>query len=220
MAGLAVSATPLKHALLSQLSVFKSDCATELRVRAKAQLVETTDFIESMEAKVSTMSMHVLTPMQLGEPVDTLEDLVRVMQVLHEVESFAVVSDTTPIENMYEMLERMHVNLPREEVSQVQSLHDDCQHLNDTASEVKAHLTGPERSKFERLLDTHAKSLMVATIHLRNSFEDNGPMSENISATEALHRLRRLSALYKDLQLQREVRPDWPPCLTVPHLRY
>lgn len=152
--------------------------------------------------------------------MDSLEDLVQVMQVLHGIEGFLAASDATPIENQYELLVGMKAAVPRDEKQRVESLHQESLALMAQANESRRRLTTEERSRFERLLDVHAKSLMVATIHLRNSFDKGGPMSEGISPVAALHRLRRLKVLYDDLEAQRKVLVHTEAMFSLPETKY
>ena len=182
----------LQYALLAELSESKSWYTNQLRDQAKANLNRITDYIAA-------------TFERFNHPVEGLAELAGVMAVLQELRDFSITLDTLVVEDMYDIMLQMGVTLAREETESIAALHKECELLMERADSLRHELMVVKKSKFERLLDTEVKTFMVATIHLRNTFESSGPLSTTIAGTEAVHRLRRLEGVFRKLEQEQKV---------------
>ena len=109
------------------------------------------------------------------------------------------------IEEYYELLAKLQVRVPKSELESVSTLFARCDRFSKEVPAVCHQLMTEQRSKFEQLLDTQLKDLMVASIHLRDSFDDQGPIDPNISAAEASQRLKEIESRFLELVGQKKV---------------
>ena len=182
----------LKDAVLAELSERRSWYTNQLREQAKGNLSRIIDYVDE-------------TFKQFENPVETLNELASVMGVLQALGEFSITLETLVVEDMYEIMRQMGVLLAREETEAISKLHSTCEALMERAAALRMDLMVTKRPKFERLLDTQLKTFMVATIHLRNTFESSGPLAKDIAGPEAVHRLRRLKTVFNELESERKV---------------
>jgi len=182
----------LQDAVLAELSEHRSWYTNQLREQAKGNLSRIIDYVDE-------------TFKQFENPVETLNELASVMAVLQALGEFSITLETLVVEDMYEIMRQMGVLLAREETEAIAKLHSTCEALMERAAALRLDLMVTKRPKFERLLDTQLKTFMVATIHLRNTFESSGPLAKDIAGPEAVHRLRRLKTVFNELELERKV---------------
>jgi len=182
----------LQDAVLAELSERRSWYTNRLREQAKGNLSRIIDYVDE-------------TFKQFENPVETLNELASVMGVLQALGEFSITLETLVVEDMYEIMRQMGVLLAREETEAISKLHSTCEALMERAAALRMDLMVTKRPKFERLLDTQLKTFMVATIHLRNTFESSGPLAKDIAGPEAVHRLRRLKTVFNELESERKV---------------
>ena len=187
-----LQAKALQHALLAETYKEKNNFACQLRESAKSSLQHITEYVEGTHEKLKTT-------------VDTLEQLASVIAILRDLGEFSIDLDTIAVEDMYEILLGAGVNLARTETESISKLRAKCDRLTSFATARKQELTIEKRKRFERLLDTEVKAFMVATIHLRNTFDLSGPKADGITGYEASQRLRRLEKLFAELEAQCEI---------------
>ena len=181
----------LKLALLAEATAWKAEHAAALHRAATEELSRNCDVVQELRQ-------------QMDSDIDSLDDLRVMIEVLESVDQHSQDLDVSSLERVFEVLREIGLTLPRQEVHALQELKQQCADITATAQRVRQELTTTRRPEFERLLDTQAKALMVATIHLRNSFDNSGPTIEGITPQEALMRLRRLSSLHRQLEEERQ----------------
>ena len=128
--------------------------------------------------------------------------------ILDEVEhrSFVPLS-FSDIEQLYELLDLLSARVPREELESVSTLFTRCNEFQKDVPALCHRLMTEQRKSFEQLLDTQLKNLLVSSIHLRDAFEENGPLNPDLSAKEATLRLRDVEKSFKARCEQQQVRP-------------
>eukprot|EP00049_Salpingoeca_infusionum_P010521 m.181684 g.181684 ORF g.181684 m.181684 type:complete len:5518 (-) comp14663_c1_seq3:1709-18262(-) len=178
-------------ALHAEANAWKAENASGLYTQAADELQRISSVVDGLKQ-------------QLNQEINTLEDLQRMIQVLQDIDSHSEAFDIPSLEHMFEVLQEIGLTLPRQELAALSALKEECEQVALQARQLRTQLTTTRRPEFERLLDSQTKSLLVATIHLRNSFDHSGPMIEGISPSEALLRLRRLTELFKDLAVERD----------------
>ncbi|EGD79261.1 hypothetical protein PTSG_09985 [Salpingoeca rosetta] len=181
----------LKLALLAEATAWKAEHAAALHRAASFELERIASVVKGLRE-------------QMDSEIESLDDLRVMIEVLGSVDQHSQDLDASALERVFEVLHEIGLTLPRHEVQALRELKEQCLDITDTARRVTHDLTTTRRPEFERLLDTQAKALMVATIHLRNSFDNSGPTIEGITPQEALMRLRRLTSLHQQLEDERK----------------
>lgn len=198
---------PMRLALAAEANAWKAECAAGLYSEASQELRRVGQVARELRAK-------------MNQQIETLEDLQRMVDVLHTTDVHSQDLDTSALEDMYSVLQEIGLSLPREETAALESLQRECMELRELTVRVRHDLTKTRRPEFERLLDTQAKSLMVASIHLRNSFNTSGPTIKEITPSESLLRLRRLQELHLHLAKERKTLAAAEALLTLPLTLY
>lgn len=198
---------PMRLALTAEANTWKAECAAGLYSEAAQELNRLSMVAKELRGKII-------------QDVQTLEDLQRMVDVLHTTDSYSQDLDTSALEDMYSVLQEIGLTLPREEMAAMEALQQECAELRELTIRVREDLTKTRRAEFERLLDTQAKSLMVAAIHLRNSFNSSGPTIKGTHPSEALLRLRRLQELHQHLATERQTLAAVEALLMLPVMQY
>lgn len=126
--------------------------------------------------------------------------------ILDEVEhrSFVPLS-FSDIEQFYDLLDEMHARVPKGELSRVATLFQRCDTFQKEVPALCHQLMTEQRKSFEQLLDTQLKNLIVSSIHLRDAFEENGPLNPELTSKEANLRLRDVERTYNSRREQQKV---------------
>ena len=136
-------------------------------------------------------------------------------QILDEVEhrSFVPLS-FSDIEQYYDMLSLLGARIPNAELESVSTLFQRCDVFQKEVPALCHQLMTEQRKSFEQLLDTQLKTLLVSSIHLRDAFEEDGPLNPDLSAKEATLRLRDVEKSYRARCEQQNVchRSNFSPC--------
>ncbi len=126
--------------------------------------------------------------------------------ILDEVENLTFVPlNFSDIEHLYELLRILEVRLSKEELDSVSTLFVRCDRFSKEIPALCHQLMTEQRKSFEQLLDTQLKNLLVSSIHLRDMFEENGPLVATLNAREAATRLRDAEIAYRERCAQRDV---------------
>lgn len=157
----------------------------------------------------------------LVSPVETLDQLAAILQLLHTITDTQCIVDQLylPVEQLYTLLRYVRVgvlltalistlychvtyapppreydrHLPRTEVQQVDTLRDDWLTLTQLAEDTRQRLLGEQRTLWEREVDKKVKAFVVMTIQFRNSFDTEGPLVPGLTPNEAVVRLGETS---------------------------
>ncbi|EDQ92908.1 uncharacterized protein MONBRDRAFT_22149 [Monosiga brevicollis MX1] len=201
---LVLDCRPIKFALRSEYNQWKVAGAARLHTEVREQLQQ------AEEAAVRLRS-------KLEQEVTSLIDLQGMIDVLQaQGDAFAEEVNLVPIEEAYKILHLIGLELSDAEVKRLSDLRTQQANLDQLSHQVRYHLTKERKPEFERQIDGHVKTLMVASIHLRNSFDASGPLVKGISADEALVRLQRFEELYDKLAEEQRLLATVQNLLSIP----
>lgn len=146
---LSLESTPLKHALRAEASNWKGQFAKNIHKQAAENLKVFDAYVRD-------------TTMKLSRSVDDLEDVRTIMFVLRDVrEREAEIDNTiTPIEEMYALLNRYEVRVPKEELAMVSDLRYSWKKLRKLAMDVSDTLTRMQVG-FKRTLIREVKAFVI-----------------------------------------------------------
>ena len=185
---LSLETQPLKYSLKASAANWKTRYATNLHVQAKEQLAAIMEYINS-------------TRVALGHDINDLEDVRVVMNTLKEIREKESEIDLQfgPVEEMYSLLNKYEVRVPKEEVDMVAELRYSWKKMRTHSTQVTEKL-GKLQVGFKRDLVRGVKTFVGNVEVFRVDFEANGPMVPGIAPMEAVDRLKKYENLFADFK--------------------
>eukprot|EP00741_Cyanophora_paradoxa_P017811 tig00021017_g17202.t1 len=182
---LSLETAALKNSLRAEATAWKAQYAKNLHSQAKEDLEAFMEYIKE-------------TQMKLGRQIQDLEDVRIVMGILKEVRERESEIDMQvgPIEEMYQLLHKYEVRVPKEEVDMVSDLRYAWKKLRKQAADVSETLSQLQAG-FKRDLVKSVKVFVTDVILFRNDYDANGPMVAGLAPNDAMERLRKFMALYE-----------------------
>ena len=182
---LSLETKPLKHALKASAAKWKTRYATNLHGQAKSQLESISQYI-------------IDTGKKLKRQIVDLEDVRSVMNTLAEVRDKESEIDLQfgPVEEMYSLLAKYQVRVPKEEVDMVSELRYNWKRMRTEATKAGEALSKLQ-SGFKRDLSRGVKNFLNEVTMFRSDWEMNGPMVTGISPDEAVERLRKFETAFE-----------------------
>eukprot|EP00960_Hanusia_phi_P052484 761485-Hanusia_phi.AAC.3 len=176
----------LKYSLIAETLAWKSMFARKLHARAK----------QEMDALVEFMDTNVEW---LSKEVSDIEDVGMSLQWLRDLQSKEsdVEEQIVPIENMYNILTKHEVRIPKEEAETLMSLRKMWQRAVDLGRERSSRLSSLQAG-FRRDIVKSVKSFSLEVIQFCNDYDMNGPMLAGLANAEAMERLKKYQVLYSD----------------------
>lgn len=107
----------------------------------------------------------------------------------------------SPIENMYYILRRYNVRLPKEETDMlfnIRPMWKDLLVLGQIRSSKLSHL----QAGFRREVVRNVKSFSLEVMQFCNDFDMNGPMVAGLMPVEAQERLKKYSQIFEGKRLR------------------
>lgn len=175
---------PLKYSLKSEAASWKGQFAKNLQKKGSDDL------------KAFTLYMRE-TSLKLNHKIEDLEDVRTIMGVLKEVRDKEASIDEVinPIEDMYALLMRYEVRVPKEETDMVSDLRYSWKKLKKLSMDVSDTLSRLQVG-FKRDLISQVKVFVQDVVAFRADWEKNGPMVPGLSPMEAYERLRKFQQLF------------------------
>ena len=185
---LSLETQPLKFALKHSAANWKTRYATNLHVQAKEQLATIMEYINT-------------TRVNLGHDINDLEDVRVVMATLKEIREKESEIDLQfgPVEEMYSLLNKYEVRVPKEEVDMVAELRYSWRKMRTQSTQVTEKLSKLQVN-FKRDLVRSVKTFVGNVDTFRMEFDANGPMVEGIAPMEAVDRLKKYENLFADFK--------------------
>jgi len=182
---LSLESTPLKQALRSEAANWKAQFAKNIHKQAAEDLKVFDGYVRD-------------TTMKLSRSVDDLEDVRTIMFVLREVREKEAQIDfiITPIEEMYALLNRYEVRVPKEELATVSDLRYSWKKLRKLAMDVSDTLTRMQVG-FKRTLIREVKAFVIDAQNFRRDWEAHGPMVPGLDPMEAVDRLKKFQQMFE-----------------------
>eukprot|EP00887_Chlorella_sp_A99_P001633 scaffold8.g1633.t1 len=198
---LSLETQPLKHSLRAEAAAWKAQFANNLHKKGADDLK-----VESGRGEGQRMSggekafdqyLHDATA-RLGRKIEDLEDVRAVMDTLREVREMEANIDRLvgPIEELYALLIRYEVRVPKEEIDLVGDLRYSWRKLRKLAADTADGLARVQVG-FKRTLLQEVKAFVVDAVAFRADWEANGPTVLGLDPTEATDRLRKFQALFE-----------------------
>jgi dynein heavy chain len=188
---LSLETQPLKYSLKAAAANWKTRYATNLHVQAKEKLAELMEYINS-------------TRVNLGHDINDLEDVRVIMGTLKEIRDKESEIDLQfgPVEEMYSLLAKYEVRMPKAEIDQVAELRYSWRKLRTLSTQVTDKLSKLQVG-FKRDLVRSVKSFVTAVSSFRTEFESQGPTAPGpdggpIAPMEAVDRLKKYENLFAD----------------------
>ncbi|GFR42148.1 hypothetical protein Agub_g3000 [Astrephomene gubernaculifera] len=182
---LSLETMPLKNSLKAEAVSWKTQFAQNLHKQCSDDLKAFDNYIRDTNSK-------------FHRKIEDLEDVRNVMAVLKEVREKESEIDNLigPIEEMYGLLMRYEVRVPKEETTMVSDLRYGWKKLKKVATEVSDNLTRLQVG-FKRELIKEVKTFVVDAQMFRKDWEANGPMVPGLDPMEAVDRLRKFQQMFE-----------------------
>ncbi|PNH08753.1 Dynein gamma chain, flagellar outer arm [Tetrabaena socialis] len=182
---LSLETMPLKSSLKAEAVSWKTQFAQNLHKQCSDDLKAFDNYIRDTNSK-------------FHRKIEDLEDVRNVMAVLKEVREKESEIDNLigPIEEMYGLLMRYEVRVPKEETTMVSDLRYGWKKLKKVATEVSDNLTRLQVG-FKRELIKEVKSFVVDAQMFRKDWEANGPTVPGLAPMEAVDRLKKFQQMFE-----------------------
>eukprot|EP00042_Codosiga_hollandica_P059431 m.915403 g.915403 ORF g.915403 m.915403 type:complete len:4105 (+) comp60152_c0_seq1:3-12317(+) len=177
-----VSLVVLRHSLLAQIANKKLRVIGPIHQRGRQKLDRLNTFMTGAADLLS-------------KPVKSLRELAEMRKTLDAIDSHNIGShNVEEIEQFYHILAGCDVHVSAAELASVSTLAERCADFLLETPKLYRQLMTDQRIEFEQLLDTQEKSLLVAVIHLRDDFDERGPLAQEITPHEASARLKEIES--------------------------
>ncbi|CAD7698753.1 unnamed protein product [Ostreobium quekettii] len=182
---LSLETQPLKYSLKAEAASWKAQFAKNLHKQGSEELKSLDNYIRE-------------TTLKLSRKVEDLEDVRNVVGVLKEVREKEADIDNliNPIEEMYALLLRYEVRVPKEETDMVGDLRYSWKKLRKLATDVSDSLARLQVG-FKRELIKEVKAFVVDAANFRSDWEENGPMVAGLDPMDAVDRLKKFQQMFE-----------------------
>ncbi|KAG8468097.1 hypothetical protein KFE25_007149 [Diacronema lutheri] len=183
---LSLETGPLKSSLMSEANAWKAQYAQNLHRQARTELDRISQWLHDMNRN-------------LKREVNDLDDVRSAVTYLEQLRDKEANLDAEygPVEDMYALLARYDVPVPKEETDIVTDLRYSWKKLKKLAGDLQEHLSQMQ-APFKKNLVRNIKLFVVDVIQFRNDFEANGPMVPGVAPMEADERLRKFQRLFEE----------------------
>ena len=186
---LSLDTARLKTALKRESQDWKSQYAKNLHQQASRDLAR-------IQAQMDENDKALQNPIKED---DSLEDLRMMMYTLKEIRERESEVDLLfePVQENYAMLKSNNAQIPKDEEEQVGELWHHWRNLR-----VKAQKRNDEISKlqngFKSRLTREVDQFQSVVVNFRKDFDENGPMCDGITPSDAMERLNKYQRLFED----------------------
>ncbi len=204
-------AQPVKQSLKAEAVLWKSQYARNLHEKAKKELREKDEYMKDMNKKLNKKL----------DGID-LEDVRDLMNNLKEVREREAVIEVQlgPIEEMYTMLRKYDVKVPKDEQEGVADLYAYWhKKVIRLASDKKDQLSLLQGS-LKRDLVSAVKVFVSDVALFRSDFDRHGPMQTGIEPMEAYERLKKYKRLYEERERKWRTYSDGEDLFGLPITEY
>jgi dynein heavy chain len=176
---------PLRASLKAEAAAWKTAFAKNLHSQALEDLRAMHDYMRD-------------TTLKLSRPIEDLEDVRNVMDLQRELRDREAEIDTlmTPIEEIYALLTRYEVRVPREETDLLADLRPNWRKVHKISCDTSDTLAGLQEG-FKRDLIKEVKAFVADAAAFRSDWETNGPMVNGLEPTDAADRLKKFQQLFE-----------------------
>jgi len=176
---------PLRASLKALAAAWKTAFAKNLHSQALEDLRAMHDYMRDATLK-------------LGRRIEDLEDVRCVMDLQRELRDREAEIDTlmTPIEEIYGLLTRYEVRVPREETDQLADLRPHWRKLRKLSDAVTDTLAGLQAG-FKRELVREVHAFVADAVAFRADWQSSGPMVHGLEPTDAADRLKKFQHLFE-----------------------
>ncbi len=177
--------SPLKASLKSEAANWKTAFAKNLHSQALEDLRAMHDYMRE-------------TTLKLSRPIEDLEDVRNVMELQRELRDREAEIDTlmTPIEEIYALLTRYEVRVPREETDLLADLRPNWRKVHKLSGDTSDTLAGLQEG-FKRDLIKEVKAFVTDAAAFRAEWETSGPMVTGLDPKDAADRLKKFQQLFE-----------------------
>jgi len=181
---LSIETSPLKTALRTLAADWKRKFSQNLHENAQKKLEAFMEYVNTSRKQLDGFNKKI-------DKLD-LDDVRNVMMLLNEVREKEADIDTiiTPIEDMYNLLNRFNVPVDKDEQDQVTDLNYSWEKLRQTAGDVSEKLTTLQ-SGYKKDLISQVRDFVVDVTNFRNKWETEGPMVDGLDPMDASNRLNQ-----------------------------
>ena len=204
-------AQPVKQSLKAEAVAWKSQYARNLHEKARKELRAKDEYMKDMNKKLNKKL----------DGID-LEDVRDLMNTLKEVRERETVIEVqlAPIEEMYTMLRKYDVKVPKDEQEGVSDLYAYWhKKVIRLASDKKDQLSVLQGS-LKRDLVGAVKVFVTDVALFRSDFERQGPMQAGIEPMEAYERLKKYKRLYEERERKWRTYSDGEDLFGLPITEY
>lgn len=181
---LSMETQSLKYSLKAEAAAWKAQYAKNLHSQGREDLYSFMEYIRE-------------TTMKLNRKMEDLEDVRYIMTVLSELRSKEAEIDSvmSPIEDMYSLLLRYEVQVPKEETDMLSDMFYAWKKLRKLQSDVSEKLNRYQ-AKFKKELVKEVKLFVADAVSFRNDWETNGPITPGLDPMEAHDRLEKFQGYF------------------------
>ena len=176
---------PMKNSLKAEAAAWKTQFAKNLHKQGKEQLHAIHDYMRE-------------TTLKLNRKIEDLEDVRTVMGVLKEIRDRESEIDSimVPIEEIYSLLGRYKVHVPKEETETVSELRYGWTKMKNLALGISDNLSRLQVG-FKRELIREVKAFVVDAVEFRADWDANGPAVPGLDPIEAVDRLKKFTQMFE-----------------------
>ena len=176
---------PMKNSLKSEAATWKTQFAKNLHTQGLERLRAIHDYMRE-------------TTLKLNRAIEDLEDVRVAMGVLREIRDREAEIDAilTPIEDIYALLSRYQVRVPKEETDTVSELRFGWGKMKTLAISVNDNLSRLQVG-FKRDLIKEVKAFVVDAAEFREDWDANGPAVPGLDPVEAVDRLKKFTQMFE-----------------------
>ncbi|PSC73956.1 flagellar outer dynein arm heavy chain gamma [Micractinium conductrix] len=185
LGALSLDSQPLKYSLRAEAANWKVAFSRTIHKRAAQDLMAFDQYMRELTQR-------------LGRRVEDLEDVKAVVNVLREVREYEACVDAVvgPIEDIYALLMRYEVRVPKEEADLVGDLRYSWRKLKKLSADVGDNLATLQVG-FKRTLLQDVRLFVVDAVAFRQDWEANGPTVPGLDPMDATDRLRKFQQLFE-----------------------
>ena len=201
LGSLCLETQPLKHSLKSEAASWKARFSKNLHEKGEEDLKNLDSYIRDMTQKLNrkaSLFFSIDVTDDTVVQIDDLEDVRSLVGFLKEIrrKEADIENIISPIEEMYALLMKYEVPVPKEETDLVSDLPYSWKKLIKLSTEVSDRLSDLQVG-FKRELIKEVKAFVGDVVSFRQDWEENGPMVAGLDPMEAVDRLKKFQQMFE-----------------------
>ncbi|CAG9462434.1 unnamed protein product [Pedinophyceae sp. YPF-701] len=187
---LSIETRPLKSSLKAEAAAWKAKFSQNLHQQGKEQLDAFTEYVRDTSKQLESYNRKI-------ESLD-LDDVRNLMYTLAEVREKEADIDNVimPVEDMYNLLMRFAVRVPKDEADRVSDMRYGWEKLRKLTADINEKLT-KQQAGLKRDLIAQVRAFLVDVAEFRKSWDREGPMVPGLEPMEANSKLQQFKPVFE-----------------------